>query len=181
MRSRFLTVSKGCLRRPPRRVSPEVRDALVGLGVAPAEKFTVIRLGVELAERVDTSPERRAHARRMMGIAPGRFTVGWSGRMTAVKRTNDVLLAFKRLRDSGVDACLCLVGDGPDRVEVEEAAHELGIVRDCLFLGYQVDVAPFYAAFDELVLPSANEGTPVSAIERSRESAGRGDAGRRRS
>ena len=33
-------------------VSPEVRDDLVSLGVAPAEKFTVIRLGVELGERV---------------------------------------------------------------------------------------------------------------------------------
>ena len=37
-------------------VSPEVRDDLVALGVAPEEKFTVIRLGVELAERVDLSP-----------------------------------------------------------------------------------------------------------------------------
>ena len=26
-------------------------------------------------------------------------------------------------------------------------------------------MAPFYAAFDALILPSANEGTPVSAIE----------------
>ena len=38
-------------------------------------------------------------------------------------------------------------------------------MRDTLFLGYQADVAPFYAAFDAMVLPSANEGTPVSAIE----------------
>ena len=35
-------------------------------------------------------------------------------------------------------------------------------MRDTLFLGYQEDVAPFYAAFDALVLPSANEGTPVT-------------------
>ena len=34
-----------------------------------------------------------------------------------------------------------------------------------MFLGYQEDVAPFYAAFDALILPSSNEGTPVSAIE----------------
>jgi len=38
-------------------------------------------------------------------------------------------------------------------------------MRHCLFLGYQEDVAPYYAAFDALVLPSRNEGTPVSAIE----------------
>ena len=146
-------------------VSPEVRDDLVALGVAPVEKFTVIRLGVELAERVDPSPDTRGRARRMMGIPAERFTVGWIGRMTAVKRTGDVVLAFKRLLESGADTCLCLVGDGPDREATEQLAHDLGIVDRCLFLGYQDDVAPFYAAFDALVLPSANEGTPVSAIE----------------
>jgi glycosyltransferase involved in cell wall biosynthesis len=85
--------------------------------------------------------------------------------MTAVKRTDDVLLAVRRLRDRGVDAVLCMVGDGPDRETVERRARELGIVRSSLFLGYQDDVAPYYAAFDALILPSANEGTPVSAIE----------------
>src|SRR5207244_11397827 len=42
---------------------------------------------------------------------------------------------------------------------------KLGVARDTFFLGYQEDVAPFYAAFDALVLPSGNEGTPVSVIE----------------
>ena len=85
--------------------------------------------------------------------------------MTGVKRTDDVLLAVRRLRDRGVDAVLCMVGDGPDREAVERRARELGIVRSSLFLGYQDEVAPYYAAFDALMLPSANEGTPVSAIE----------------
>ncbi|MEP7335877.1 MAG: glycosyltransferase family 4 protein [Actinomycetota bacterium] len=145
-------------------VSPEVRDDLVRLGVAPREKFTVVRLGIELEDRVD-GRNGRDETRRVLGIAPDRFTVGWIGRMTAVKRTGDVLLAFKELRERGVDACLCMVGDGPEREQVEQRAHDLGIIRDTLFLGYQEDVAPFYAAFDAMILPSGNEGTPVSAIE----------------
>jgi glycosyltransferase involved in cell wall biosynthesis len=48
---------------------------------------------------------------------------------------------------------------------MEMRARELGIIRHCLFLGYQEEVAPFYAAFDAVMLPSANEGTPVSVIE----------------
>src|SRR6266849_4226146 len=84
--------------------------------------------------------------------------------MTAVKRTDDVLVGFKRLLETGVDAVLCMVGDGPDRPGLEQRAHDLGIARDTLFLGYQEDVAQFYAAFDALVLPSSNEGTPVSVI-----------------
>jgi len=146
-------------------VSPQVRDDLVALGVAPPERFVVVRLGIELGERVADGRNGRVESRRYLGIEGDRFTVGWIGRMTAVKRTDDVLVAFKGLRDKGIDAVLCMVGDGPDRAGLERRAHELGIVRDTLFLGYQEDVAPFYAAFDALVLPSANEGTPVSAIE----------------
>jgi glycosyltransferase involved in cell wall biosynthesis len=146
-------------------VGPQVRDDLVGLGVAPADRFTVIRLGIELEERVRPSHDGRAETRRYLGIPDQRFMVGWVGRMTAVKRTDDVLAAFKRLRDDGVEACLCMVGDGPDRERLERLASELGVMRDTLFLGYQEDVAPYYAAFDALVLPSANEGTPVSVIE----------------
>ena len=85
--------------------------------------------------------------------------------MTAVKRTDDVLLAFSGCATSGVDACSAWSATGPTASQLERRAHELGVVRDTLFLGYQEDVAPFYAAFDALVLPSANEGTPVSAIE----------------
>jgi glycosyltransferase involved in cell wall biosynthesis len=146
-------------------VSPQVRDDLVSLGVAPRDRFAVIRLGIELDERVAGAQDGRVESRHYLGIPPDRFAVGWIGRMTAVKRTDDVLVAFKALRDGGVDAVLCMVGDGPDREELERRAHELGVVRDTLFLGYQEDVAPYYAAFDALVLPSSNEGTPVSAIE----------------
>ena len=146
-------------------VSPEVRDDLVRLGVAPREKFTVVRLGIELEARLGSGRNGRDETRRVLGIAPERFTVGWIGRMTGVKRTGDVLLAFKELRERGVDALLCMVGDGPERAQVEQRAHDLGIIRDTLFLGYQEDVAPFYSAFDAMILPSGNEGTPVSAME----------------
>jgi glycosyltransferase involved in cell wall biosynthesis len=146
-------------------VSPQVRDDLVALGIAPRERFVVIRLGIELDERIASEQNGRAESRRYLGIPGDRFIVGWIGRMTAVKRTDDVLVAFKRLREDGVDAVLCMVGDGPDRVQLERRAHELGLARDTIFLGYQEDVAPFYAAFDALVLPSGNEGTPVSVIE----------------
>jgi glycosyltransferase involved in cell wall biosynthesis len=147
-------------------VSPQVRDDLVALGVAPKERFVVIRLGIELDERVAAeSTNGRADNRRYLGIPGDRFAVGWIGRMTAVKRTDDVLIAFKKLREDGIDAVLCMVGDGPDRVLLEQRARELGVTRDMVFLGYQEDVGPFYAAFDALVLPSGNEGTPVTVIE----------------
>ena len=66
---------------------------------------------------------------------------------------------LKATRDRGVDAVLCLVGDGPDRGQLEQAAHDLGIARACYFVGYQEDVATTTALFDTFLLPSVTEGT----------------------
>ncbi len=146
-------------------VSPQVRDDLVSLGVAPSDRFQVVRLGIEFADRVDLQDGHRAERRRQLGIGPDQFVVGWTGRMVDIKRTEHVLLAFTELRAVGVDARLFLVGDGPERVRLERRAHELGIAEQTHFVGFQRDVAPYYEAIDVLLLPSANEGTPVSAIE----------------
>jgi glycosyltransferase involved in cell wall biosynthesis len=145
-------------------VSPEVRDELVALHVAPREKFSVVRLGIELEPRVrfDGDP---TEVRRRHGIPEGKFVVGWFGRMTAVKRTDDLLTMLAGVRERGVDALLLLVGDGDDRERLEQRAHDLGLARACLFLGYQEDVAAWYAICDAVVLTSASEGTPVTIIE----------------
>ena len=145
-------------------VSPEVRDELVELGVAPREKFAVIRLGIPLEQRL-ADPTAESDYRALYGIPKGAFVVGWVGRMTGVKDTGAVLEIVREARAHGVDAVLCMVGDGPDRTRLEQLAHELGIARACYFVGYQEDVAGYYRLFDAFVLPSVNEGTPVSAIE----------------
>lgn len=145
-------------------VSPEVRDELVGLHVAPAAKFEVVRLGIDLVPRVRFDGDR-TEVRRRLGIPPERFVVGWFGRMTAVKRTDDLLTMLAALRQRGVEALLLLVGDGDDRARLEQRAHDLGLAASCQFLGYQEDVARWYAVCDAVVLTSANEGTPVTIIE----------------
>ena len=145
-------------------VSPEVRDELVRLRVAPADKFSVVRLGIELEPRVASDADP-AEIRRRIGVSADRFVVGWFGRMTAVKRTDDLLDTLAALRERGVDALLLLVGDGADRTRLERLAHGRGLAKSVLFLGYQEDVGRWYAACDAVVLTSANEGTPVTLIE----------------
>jgi glycosyltransferase involved in cell wall biosynthesis len=146
-------------------VSPEVRDDLVRLGVAPEKKIAVIRLGLDLDGRTHVDVTSRVREREALGIPPERFLVGWLGRFTEIKKVDDLIRAFALLRERGADAALALVGDGPSRAQMEALAEKLGIAADCHFVGYRKDVAPLFAAFDAVTLTSANEGTPVTLIE----------------
>ena len=151
---------------PLARIDRHITEPRPRLGLRPlrSAEFSHLRLGIDLQTRV-LGDERRTELRRLFGIPEDRFVIGWLGRMTTIKRVQDVIACFAALRRRGVEATLCLVGDGPDREPAERLAHELGVMRDVLFVGYQRDVAPYYEFIDALVLTSANEGTPVVAIE----------------
>jgi glycosyltransferase involved in cell wall biosynthesis len=146
-------------------VSPEVRDDLVRLGVAPVSKFVVVRLGLDLKQRVAAPAGARGRVREEWGVGDDQFLVLWLGRMTAIKRVDDLLRAFADLRERGVDAVLALVGDGPNRDALEHLAQTLGVAEDVRFVGFRRDVGSVYLAADTVALSSANEGTPVSLIE----------------
>ena len=146
-------------------VSPEVRDDLVELGVAPPAKIAVVRLGLDLDQRLSADGSARATVRAELGIPDDSFLIGWLGRMTEIKRVDDLLAACARLRANGVDAYLALVGDGPLRDELRERAEGLGIADRTRFVGFREQVGGLYSAFDAVALTSANEGTPVTVIE----------------
>jgi glycosyltransferase involved in cell wall biosynthesis len=146
-------------------VSPEVRDDLVRLGVAPEKKIVVIRLGLDLAARTEVNDVAGAAERAALGIPADACLIGWLGRFTDIKRVDDLIRAFARLRDTGADAHLLLVGDGPSRPQMELLASEIGVSERCHFVGYKADVGPIFSAVDVVALTSANEGTPVTLIE----------------
>jgi glycosyltransferase involved in cell wall biosynthesis len=146
-------------------VSPQVRDDLVRLGVAPAQRIAVIRLGLDLDRRTATVDGARDRIRREFGIPDDRFVVGWLGRMTEIKRADDLIRSFAHLRSTGADADLLLVGDGPLRAPLTDLAATLGVLDRTHFAGYRVDVGEIYASVDAFALTSANEGTPATIIE----------------
>ena len=146
-------------------VSDEVRADLLRLHVAPAAKITVIPYGFDLEARVRAEDGARKALRTRLGLDDDVFALGWAGRLTAVKRPLDLVRVLHAVRRRGVDATLVLVGDGADRGAVEQLARELGVYPQLHLEGYQAEIAPYYAAFDALLLTSENEGTPVVAIE----------------
>jgi glycosyltransferase involved in cell wall biosynthesis len=163
----FRAIERSLARKTDRliAVSPEVRDDLVEEGVAPLEKFEVIRLGLDLDRRATPDPAQSAELRARLGVGDSSLLIAWLGRMTQIKRVDDLLSAFADLRARGIDAHLALAGDGPLRLGLEELARELGVGDRAHFIGLQREVAPLYGAADVVALTSGNEGTPVTLIE----------------
>jgi N-acetyl-alpha-D-glucosaminyl L-malate synthase BshA len=81
-----------------------------------------------------------------------------------VKRVRDVVRVFAQVQ-SVIPSVLIMVGDGPDRVDAEEEARQLGVGDSVSFLGKIDAVAPLLAGADLFVLPSQNESFGLSALE----------------
>jgi glycosyltransferase involved in cell wall biosynthesis len=146
-------------------VSPEVRNDLVSLGVAPASRIAVIRLGLDLEARLAVPRGAAESLRTELRIPVDAVVVSWLGRMTEIKRVDQLLEAFTRVAVAAPDTYLLLVGDGPLRAALEAQALRLGVASRCRFIGFRNDVGTIYALSDVVALTSANEGTPVSVIE----------------
>ncbi|MEO5800258.1 MAG: N-acetyl-alpha-D-glucosaminyl L-malate synthase BshA [Gemmatimonadales bacterium] len=81
-----------------------------------------------------------------------------------VKRVKDVVRIFARVRRA-IPSTLVMVGDGPERLDAEREARELGVADDVRFLGRLDTVAPILAATDLFLLPSQTESFGLAALE----------------
>ncbi len=63
------------------------------------------------------------------------------------------------------EAQFVLAGEGPERAALEAQAAALGLGERVCFLGYRADATALLAGCDVFVLPSLNEGLPLSILE----------------
>ena len=125
----------------------------------------MIRLGLDLDQRLAARPVRAEALRAELGVPPERFLVAWLGRMTEIKQVDDLLRAFARLRATESTPTCCSSATGRSGRASRRSPATLGIRDRCHFSGFRTDVGTIYAASDVVVLTSANEGTPVTVIE----------------
>jgi len=144
--------------------SEGLRDDLVRLRVAPAERIEVIPYGFEFHD-LATQPRHSGTFRDSQGIPHDVPLIGTVGRLVPIKNIPLLLEAVALARKQGGDFRLVIVGGGELRDELEERARELGLGEVAVFAGWQTSLVEVYADLDLLVLSSNNEGTPISLIE----------------
>jgi colanic acid/amylovoran biosynthesis glycosyltransferase len=120
-------------------------------------KFHVVRLGV--ATNHFTPRTSRASSEP--------FEVLCVGRLVAAKGQRILVEAMRQLVSGGRSVHLTLVGDGPDRPELEQMVREYGLRESVRLAGAinQDHIRTFYAAADIFALASFAEGIPVVLME----------------
>ena len=82
-----------------------------------------------------------------------------------VKRVTDVVSAFNKVLENGVQAKLLMVGDGPERAKAEQKCRELGMCNHVRFLGKQDQVEEVLSISDLFMIPSGSETFGLAALE----------------
>lgn len=98
-------------------------------------------------------------------IAPnGERILAHTSNFRKVKRVEDVILIFKQVHEK-VPSKLLMIGDGPERQNVERLCRELGLMQEVRFLGKQDAIEELLAICDLFLIPSESESFGLAALE----------------
>ncbi|MCX4024985.1 TIGR03088 family PEP-CTERM/XrtA system glycosyltransferase [Endozoicomonas sp. SM1973] len=95
------------------------------------------------------------------------FIIGTVGRLTPVKSQLCLLPVLAELikKNNHHKIKLVIVGDGPERVALEQQAALLGVTEQLWITGARQDVPELLSGFDVFVLPSLAEGISNTVLE----------------
>ena len=92
----------------------------------------------------------------------------WAGRIEEhQKRVSDLVRILVQARSEGIAVTLDLIGDGPERGQLEQAAASAGVRSLMTFHGWQpvTRVMEIFRASDVFLLTSNFEGMPIAVME----------------
>ncbi len=87
------------------------------------------------------------------------------GNMYAHKSQDVLIRAFSEVVRSGWEVYLVLIGEGPERPNLEALVRSLGLENRVFFYGFVKNPFKYVAKADVYVSPSASEGFDISQVE----------------
>ncbi len=138
-----------------------LRETLIRDNRFPAERILSVPTGIDPQA---FAPGDSSLARQQLGLPADKTIIGIVATIRSWKGHVYLVEAIARLNRP--DLLLLMVGDGPNRHNVEKAVETFGLSDQVVWAGNQENVADWLRAMDLFVLPSyANEGVPQSIMQ----------------
>lgn len=129
-------------------------------------KLAVIRNGLSFEVPTLIAKSDREELRREWSHGhPRPFLVGFVGRLAKQKRLEDLIWGVELLKSARDDVFLVLIGEGPERGDLERFVSYFGLRERVTFLGHRHDARTLMGAFNAFVLASDFEGQSNSLME----------------
>jgi 1,2-diacylglycerol 3-alpha-glucosyltransferase len=142
--------------------SPGMREVLLGLGVDVL--IDVVPNGVDLHPfHSPVQPINRSD----LSFGAQDVLLIYTGRLGPEKNLSFLLRSFAGIAQAYENVGLIIVGDGPERENLEDYVHRMGIERHVCFTGMvpYIDMPRYLSMADAFVTASVTEVHPLSVIE----------------
>ena len=128
--------------------------------------MAVIHPGLEFAAfQPPRSDENRRALRRSLGLGDASPILLCVGRLEPNKGQQYWLPVMADIRRNWPDACLVLVGEGPDRTDIEATIKHFGLEGSVKLIGWRDDVPALLKITDVFVSASLTEGFGLAVLE----------------
>jgi glycosyltransferase involved in cell wall biosynthesis len=138
-------------------VSDSVAQRLLNSGVAATKIRTI-------ANGIDVEPFERALPSPALNF-DGNKVIGMVARLDLQKGFEYLLRAAHELCGAFPGLKIVIAGEGPDRQAIENMIQRFGLQSSVILAGHHSDMPGIYTAIDIFVLPSLNEGLPMTVLE----------------
>jgi glycosyltransferase involved in cell wall biosynthesis len=154
-------------------VSHSIREVAINEGLCPQEKITVLcggsSNGVDASDRFNPAnlvPQTRQEIRKEYGISDQAIVLGFVGRIVRDKGIEELVAAWKILRQEFPNLHLLLVGYFEPQDPISNQAKKIIETDDRIHAtGGKDHIPPLYAAMDVFILPTYREGFPNVLLE----------------
>ena len=143
-------------------VSMEVANSTRAHRLVDERKVAVIENGIDLGH-YQPRAEVRAEVRTELGLPDDSLVVGIVCRLVECKNVG--LLLRAALPHLSPATQLLIIGDGPERPQLQAVAKQQPQGKFARFLGQRTDVARLLNGLDLFALSSSTEGHPIAVIE----------------
>lgn len=132
-----------------------------------AKNDVVIHNGIDVDHFADRySLEEKDLFRQSYGFCTDDYVVGLCAFMRPEKAHGDLLEAVARLRSAGHGIKCLFIGDGPERLKIEEKINTLGLAQHVKITGLLMDARPAITACNVMAIVSHHVETfSIAALE----------------
>jgi glycosyltransferase involved in cell wall biosynthesis len=138
-------------------VSEDARKNYISRQGISQDKVVTIPNGICFSQDSHLDDAKKKYLKKTFGFDENTIIIGMIGRLIKEKGYQDVIMAVPDILQCNPAVRFLVVGDGPERQNLENLTKELNLTEKIKFLGFRNDADILIQAFDILVQPSWRE------------------------